>query len=92
MTMCTEPIRVRSCRVLAEASAELCACDVPHRAVVAGAADADSLLTALRSAGIQDLEVCSLFKPCDDHDEGSHVNFALTLTLTLPYPSRQNQP
>ena len=48
------------CRVLAEASAELCACDVPHRAVIASAADADALLTALRCAGIQDLEVCSL--------------------------------
>ena len=45
--------------MLAEAAAELCACDVPHRAVVADAADPDALLTALRCAGIQDLEVCA---------------------------------
>ena len=51
-----QPQLLSACRVLAEASAELCACDVPHRAVVASASDADALLTAVRCAGIEDLQ------------------------------------
>ena len=46
-----------SCSVLAEASLELCACNVPHRAVIASASDADALLAALRCAGVDDLQV-----------------------------------
>ena len=66
--------------MLAEASSYLCDVGVPYRAVISSAADPASLLRALRSAGVDDLEVvCTiLFEELIlSRDKGSEIRLTI---------------